>query len=436
MLPGFARVMGRVTRRTVGQLRSTRLLCPVQSLEGRRCFATGGNLANGEEKEAEKFAEDAEGDMEAMVGKQALPPVNYERVEQFPHVYSASSHLAQQTEADVGKWYEVSKEDMEKIPQVIKKSLADPLEMGGSYLMLRQGDSDLLRALNEINSDDAEESAAGATVGVYGPRGSGKTVTMNVLSMYAVQNDWLLLSTTADEFPTDHHGFIVPSTTKEGIFEQRRYSSAYLKNLMKTQGYNLKKIQLKRSYDYEWRDPEKVDTTVTEVDVAAYPAPTNLYDLCKQGTIQEEIAALVFYDLVEEVKLATEVKTMVVIDNINLWDQPSKFRRPENGFKHIYPRELSMVDAFGSFLKSGPSNGLTAFAMCSHATQNFGRKHLSEATYTIKQTIYSDAELKSAITHYKVSRLIFAEVDAFLLARIKGLTGNVGRDVFFDAALI
>ena len=38
----------------------------------------------------------------------------------------------------MGKWYEVSKEDMEKIPQVIKKSLADPLEMGGSYLMLRQ----------------------------------------------------------------------------------------------------------------------------------------------------------------------------------------------------------------------------------------------------------------------------------------------------------
>jgi hypothetical protein len=37
---------------------------------------------------------------------------------------------------------------------------------------------------------------------------------------------------------------------------------------------------------------------------------------------------------------------------------------------------------------------------------------------------------------HQVSKLIFAEVDPFLLARIKGLHGGVPKDTFFDAALI
>jgi hypothetical protein len=43
-------------------------------------------------------------------------------------------------------------------------------------------------------------------------------------------------------------GWIVPSTEKTGIFEQRRNTVEYFKTLMTEQGYHLKSIQLKQKY--------------------------------------------------------------------------------------------------------------------------------------------------------------------------------------------
>jgi hypothetical protein len=125
--------------------------------------------------------------------------------------------------------------------------------------------------------------------------------------------------------------------------------------------------------------------------------------LLEQATLNTDIAGLIMYDFVEEIKLATEVKTLVLVDNFNVWDQDSQFRRPDNPFKKIKNRELSMVDAFMGFYKGqGIKNGLSVFAMTSHATQNMGLKHLKECTFTIKQEVYSDEELKNAVLHYKV----------------------------------
>lgn len=43
-------------------------------------------------------------------------------------------------------------------------------------------------------------------MGVYGPRGAGKTVLLNKLALFAVQQEWLLLATNGEEFPKDMHG--------------------------------------------------------------------------------------------------------------------------------------------------------------------------------------------------------------------------------------
>jgi len=162
-----------------------------------------------------------------------------------------------------------------------------------------------------------------------------------------------------------------------------------------------------------------------------------LYDFMQQITLNENaIAGEMMYDFVEEIKQATEVKVMVLMDNANVWDQHSKFRLPSNPFKTIPNKQLSMVNAFSSFMTKGPVSGMSVFALTSHATMNYAKTHLQNATYTIKQDIYNDTEISNTTSHYKLSNLIHAEVDNFLLGRIKGLTGGVPKDMFFDAAMI
>jgi hypothetical protein len=238
---------------------------------------------------------------------------------------------------------------------------------------------------------------------------------------------------------TDLHGGLKPSTTKEGVFNQGRNSRAYLRNLMTTQPAKLKKIKLKREYNYPWLNVELLNSGATLIGDQAREgavAPTDLFGLCEQAMYNVEIAADIFHDFIQEIKLATELKTLVLIDNVNVWDHMSEFRDPANPYKKIPARKLSMINALQTFQTAGPSNGMSVFCMTSHATLNLGRKHMQEATFTMEQKVYSNDELKTAFLYYKASKMLKSEVNPFLLARVKGLTGSVPRDVFFDAALI
>lgn len=353
----------------------------------------------------------------------------------FPHLYAVTNRLSNLADDEVGKWVEILEEEFAKLPATLTKTLDDPFFMGGHYLMLRKEMQDVLEALREIKNG-ADENATGKSIGVFGPRGSGKTCLLNLVSLYAIQNDWLLFATNGEEFPRDIQGFITPSETRPGIFNQDRNAVAFFKHHMETQGNKLKQIKLKRDYDYAWMDRNAAAGDFDDKDAPPAPAPTDLWGLLDQAVLQPAIATHVFYDLVEELKLSTEVPVLVTIDNLNAWDQQSLFRRPDNAFKTIKARELSMVDAWSTFQTQGPGNGLSVFALTQHATLNMSRVHMEGADFALETSIYSDDELKHAVQHYKVGELINSEVDSFLLARTKGLTGGVPRDAFFDAAMI
>jgi hypothetical protein len=203
------------------------------------------------------------------------PPSAAKRLQQYPTLYAQSSQLVALKDEDQGRWFEITDEALAKVPMVLKETLLEPLEMGGQYLMLRNASYDVLSALQEIQRGDAE-SAAGSSVGVYGPRGGGKTVLMNKLALFAVQQEWLLLGSIGEEFPKDMHGWITPSTEKPGVFEQRRNSVAYFKDLMEKQGYLLKSIMLKQKYGYKWIDP-----LVATNDITTQVCPLQPCELCE-----------------------------------------------------------------------------------------------------------------------------------------------------------
>lgn len=82
--------------------------------------------------------------------------------------------------------------------------------------------------------------------------------------------------------------------------------------------------------------------------------------------------------------------------------------------------------------------GISLWAICcgGHATLKMSKWHIAHADFELCTEVYSDDEIMSAVAHFKCSKILTSEVDPFLLARMKGLTGGVPADLLYDAVLI
>jgi len=402
-----------------------------------------------EEEQEVEFVEETTDDVQDADDVFFRGPPLKERISQFPELYSGFDELIAVTESDVGKWFQCDEGLLVQHPlnsKWINKSVHDMFDMTGKYMMMRQPSFDLISALNEIAVNaDAER---GAVIGVYGRPGVGKSCTLHTLNQAALQDPdkWLTIGFHARDVCVDHFGFLFPSTTREGKHYQGRWCKNFFTNLLETQGNLLKKVSLKREYTYDWiLRGETAHLTPIELEQAKLQMDAGetdklegktLHDIAVFGRNDSAIAGECFYDFVEEVLLADEIHTLVTLDGINIWDEKSEFRDPGNPFKKLECRQLSAVDAVSKFMTQAPKNGMSVFATTSSATLNMSKKHMADATYALEVPAYSSQELSNCIWHYKTSRFVFAEVDVFLLARIKGMTGGVAKEVFNDCTLI
>lgn len=376
-------------------------------------------------------------------------PPAADRPLQHPDLYAAVDELILANETDVGKWFNVREELLLQHPlssKWISKSVAELFEMSGNYLMLRQPMYDLISTLKDITDSPAAER--GAVIGMYGARGAGKSVTLHSLNQAALQNSdkWLVIGFHARDVSADHFGFLFPDPTREGTHMQGRWCKDFFEKLIDTQGEVLKKVSLKRVYGYDWVlrgetghlsefEAEETKKQMDLVDTQTLAGKT-LHDIATYGANDSTLAGECFYDFVEELILTDDIHTLVTLDGINLWDEKSEFRDPTNPFKKLQPRQLSAVNALSKFLTHAPKNGMSVFATTSANTQVMSKKYMKEADYALEIPVYSNKEISQAVWHYKVSRFVFAEVDVFLLAKIKGMTGGTPRDVFDDCSII
>jgi len=382
-------------------------------------------------------------------------PSHSERVKALPQVYSRATLLEELTEDDLGKWYECREQDLDQLPlctQIANKDLFEATLT--KHVMIRDESLSIIQGLEEsekelvARQEGGEEGASttadsvtkdlafGKSAAVHGPRGSGKSMALSLVHQYALQRDYLVIACRGEDFLRDLFGFITPSTTREGIYNQDRYAKEWCKAMLATHATKLRAIKLKRSYEYTWKSPVNGPEATGD---SCENEGTTLHDLFTMSTLQTDLAAGIVYDIVEELVLTKpdEPRVMVLMDNVNLWDMDSKFRRPDCAYKKIPARKLSMIDAFSKFQTTGPGSGMSVFAITcgKHATLTMSRKHLAEANFAVGTSVYSDDEFVNCVSHFKTSSLISSDVDPFYLARMKGLTGNVPRDVMFDAAL-
>jgi hypothetical protein len=430
---------------------------------------------------------------ETWVTEEVRPkPSLAKRLETSTGVYTAEKSTAQHSAEHKSRYYEIDSEVLDRMPPFYRerKGFNAELTLKSHYMMVREPGMKIVQRMKAI-----DQEGGNALLGVCGMRGSGKSTTLHYATQYALEKDWLVVGCDGEDFPSDLLGMISYRCTKAtqgselheyNVYNQPKLAARFFETLIKTQGANLAKIDLKGGTLWDWvalgdveeeavqaateggeattsRGDESEDTDDVDIDfeyvdedelaalnaeaetedlrverlkaqAAAGPKRT-LLDLATLAVVSSEQVNDIVYDFVNELKLATEVPVLVVIDSLNRWDHKTQFHNPVNLHKKLLARQLSLVDAFSEFQTTAPKNGMTLFALSSSARQILGQHYLDQADEVIRVLPYDSHELKQCVLHYKAHEVIASKVDPWFLARTKGFSGGVPRDVY-DVAIL
>jgi hypothetical protein len=276
-------------------------------------------------------------------------PSSEHRAELLPAIYLGAKPIAQHTKEDFGKYFTVGKETLDTMPREIHRTMAQEYMAAGPYHMIRNPGWEIVQAMKTIESGpEGLKKVDQRVFGIRGESGCGKSAALHYTIQYAREQSranpskpWLVVATRAEEFTTETKGFIQPSTVKEGVYDQALYTMEFFGNMLKTESGALKLIKLKRARKYE-------DLTWPEGN----PGQT-LFDLVTLASQSRELAPRLLYDFTAEIKRSTEIPVLVVLDNLNVFDQVCEFVEPLT-YAKMDPRKLALVDAFSWFQNKPP----------------------------------------------------------------------------------
>lgn len=302
---------------------------------------------------AEELAQSCLSEKQLRFARRPMPSSS-QRLELLPSVYLGPKPISSHGSSDAGRYYSVDEELLKTIPPTIHRSMAGEYMGGGMYHMIRQPGLDIVQTLATVEAVGARNGGKlpyalnKRVFGLRGASGCGKSATLHYLAQYAREQSrsnpdrpWLLVATRGEEFTRETRGFIAPSLTKPGVFDQALYTMEFFANMLKTEGEALKRIKLKRGAKYDdvqWPEGAKGET---------------LFDLVSLASTDREQAPRLLYDFTAELKRATEVPVLVLLDDYNIWDQPTEFIEPLT-YDKMHARRLALVDAFSWFAQKPP----------------------------------------------------------------------------------
>ena len=340
-----------------------------------------------------------------------MAPSFSERLSSLPQLYS-NTEIAAHSRVDVDKYFLLSAEQQQSIPSALLPPLADEWRLTGGYMQLHAAYLPLIERLARVHDELSGRSALMKPIGVHGGHGVGKSALLTYLSVWAKERGWLVVAVRADEFTMEQLGWIEASSERPGLFEQPLYSQYWLSQLAAAQPHLLANIALK----------------------AQYPFAANcrsLLDLLHLARDDVTLSTSVLYATVAELRTASEVPVLVLMDNVNVWDGLSQFVDPDSRSALPLPaRRLALVDALSAFQHVSPLLGASVFATTAHATKRNLHAHFN--TRKVRPLLlqpYSHRALQHALVHYHVSGVLIAEVDAQLVGKVKMLSGAVPKDV-------
>jgi len=349
--------------------------------------------------------------METLVKMPEPPSVEQRLNQDLKAVYihpKEGSMVSSHEERHVGKYYQISKEMLEKLPITYmqsrtkeRQSLVDELERTLNYVMVRQVPWDLVQSMKQ---------GTGKLTALVGRKKCGKTTCMNYLAQYGTEQGHIVIATQGLEFSKETLGMLRSNDTRKSgveIFDQPRFTMDWFARLNALNRNSFEKVVLKGDYsmfDFDWSADQVYDERHVKGADTKTRTVADLVDLAIRNPAD---APSLLYRFVEEMYSLTpnEPQVLVLIDDMNFWEHPSEFVHPRT-VKPIPSRQLALVDALSKFALKAPSNGHVVFSLSSEGFLRNGPTLLAPAQQIVEMTKYSDEELLTALRHYKTSNIL------------------------------
>jgi len=178
---------------------------------------------------------------------------------------------------------------------------------------------------------------------------------------------------------------------------------------MKGQETQLTRVTLKKAYPYA-------------------PSCHTLYDLVQLAHQDQNLAPVILYDFIDELRQATEVPVLVLMDNVNVWDVASDYVDRYHHSRPLPARRLALVDAFSTFQHISPSNGASISCTASHSTLTSLPDYFNlRKVRPVLLPAYSHQQLQHALVHYHVCGALLNDVTPALVAKVKNLSGGMPK---------
>lgn len=316
------------------------------------------------------------------------------RYELLPSVYvQPGKNILTHTHADVGKYYKLTEEQQKEVGSHLQRSVSEEMMATGGYMMVREPGYTLVQKLKTIYSNTLlsmeerekidRDNSLDRLKRIYGIRGStgcGKSAALHYAVQYAREQNkqtplhpWLIITTRGEEFTQEKRGRIVESSVRDGKYDQALYTADFFANMLKTESAALEKIKLKTdmSKTIDWSPVTETEIAQAEEEEKTYAGAQNreniqyssiegktLLDLVTRGSIDIAQSPRILYAFTEELNVATEIPTLIAIDNLNVWDAVSDFVVPFT-YNAMPARQLALVDAFAQFTKKPPVSEYT-----------------------------------------------------------------------------
>ncbi|OAF65599.1 28S ribosomal protein S29, mitochondrial [Intoshia linei] len=273
---------------------------------------------------------------------------NFKYIKQFT---TASNNPNDHTYQDVGKFYEIDKNDMTRwFPQGFSKYQHNLWNaLGKSHVMIRKSAVEMLTNIkSKIDFDQAPIKYI-----LYGSYGNGKTSTLCHVMHYCYTQNWMVLHDIYGHSLNRKRKYPDLIINEDGSYSVPSFESQWLATFHLANYHLLDKFDLRLKEDVVWgtRDSSKAGNTWKSTIEMIVGKPK----FASQGM------KLLFRDIKEWVN-QKKFKLLLAIDGVNSYGQPTNIKtgHQRKDDRSTFSDSLEMVyfQCFDSFLSTDWTNGI------------------------------------------------------------------------------
>ncbi|KAJ7561212.1 hypothetical protein O6H91_03G019100 [Diphasiastrum complanatum] len=266
-------------------------------------------------------------------------------------LFSSATSLSKLQKIDLNKYFTLKQEDkVTFFGEGLPAGLTQEFEAtdSGSFLIRGQMVHLCERLQRDLTALEPRKHYV-----LDGPVGSGKSVTLAMLVMWARSQGWLVFYVPFGKEWT--HGGMYAKNERTGLWDTPIQAKSVLEGFLRSHDELLGLLKchvVEPLYLGEVpglplaRGPQHM----------ILPENSSLKDLIQQGLAQPHVAVAVVVRLREELSLVTDVPVLFAIDQFNSWFTFSEYHQYMGPRKRrpIHARELAMVNAFRKMEEGSP----------------------------------------------------------------------------------